>query len=150
MDINIRDPQWFVGFTEGEGCFSILVINKPSGSTSNKTRKNIILEFQLTQHSRDLFLIKSLVDYLGCGNVYYYPDKSNGAYFKVRAKEDLMTKILPIFEKYPLKGVKNLNFQDFTQAAKIIDSKGHLTEEGLNEIIKLKDQMNTQRQHDKI
>ena len=86
LDINIRDSQWLVGFTEGEGCFSILVINKTEGSTSNKTRRNIVLEFQLTQHSRDILLIKSLVDYLGCGNVYYYPDKSNGVYFKVRAK----------------------------------------------------------------
>lgn len=149
LDINIRDPQWFVGFTEGEGCFSILVIKKTEGSTSNKTRTNIVLEFQLTQHYRDILLIKSLVDYLGCGNVYYYPDKSNGVYFKVRAKEDLMTKILPIFAKYPLKGVKNLNMQDFILAVKIIDSKDHLTKEGLNEIIKLRDQMNTQRLHDK-
>nr|AYE67638.1 hypothetical protein [Annulohypoxylon stygium] len=165
MDISIRDPRWFVGFTEGEGCFSILIINKTKGSALNKSRINIVLDFQLTQHSRDILLIKSLVDYLGCGNVYYYPDKSallllrrrddsrlrlesNGVYFKARAKEDLKTKILPIFEKYPLKGVKNLNLLDFIQAVKIIDSKDHLTEEGLNKILDLRDQMNSQRQYD--
>ena len=61
LDINIRYSQWLVGFTEGEGCFSILVINKTKGSTLDYTRKNIVLEFQLTQHSRDILLIKSLV-----------------------------------------------------------------------------------------
>ena len=104
MDISIRGPQWFVGFTEGEGCFSILVIYKTEGSALNKTRRNIVLEFQLTQDSRDILLIKSLVDYLGCGNVYYYPDKFNGVYFKVRAKEDLKTKILLYIFFFLLKG----------------------------------------------
>ena len=88
MDIN-RDPQWLVGFTEGEGCFSILVINKTKGSTLDYTRKNIVLEFQLTQHSRDILLIKSLVDYLGCGNVYYYPYKFNGFILKLGLKKIL-------------------------------------------------------------
>ena len=64
----------------------------------------MVLEYQLTQHSRGILLIKSLVDYLGCGNVYYYPDKSNGVYFKVRAKEDLKTKILLYIFFFLLKG----------------------------------------------
>ena len=62
LDINIRDSQWLVGFTEGEGCFSILVKKKiEGGSTSNQTIIKIVLEFLLTQHSRDILLIKSLV-----------------------------------------------------------------------------------------
>lgn len=61
LDINIRDSQWLVGFTEGEGCFSILVKKNWGGSTSNQTIIKIVLEFLLTQHSRDILLIKSLV-----------------------------------------------------------------------------------------
>jgi hypothetical protein len=71
-DPSLRDPhyhdnvgQWFVGFTSGEGCFSV-IINK---SQSVKTGYQVQLRFQLTQHIRDEQLMKNLMGYLGCGNV---------------------------------------------------------------------------------
>lgn len=55
----IPDPNWVSGFVEGDGCFSILVIKK-------LTRKQILVEFQVTQHERDRELMNSLIKYLGC------------------------------------------------------------------------------------
>jgi hypothetical protein len=39
-------------------------------SSSHRLGFQALLVFKLTQHSRDEQLMRSLVDYLGCGNVY--------------------------------------------------------------------------------
>ena len=55
----------------------------------------------LTQHIRDEQLMKNLIVYLDCGNV----SKNRGAiYFQVTNFSDLTNKIIPIFQKYPLRG----------------------------------------------
>jgi hypothetical protein len=58
-DILIRDPHWLAGFTEGEGCFSV-VIQK---SQTTKTGFSVSLRFQLTQHIRDIVLMQSLIKF---------------------------------------------------------------------------------------
>lgn len=66
LDCKIKDPNWLAGFTSGEGCFLVRIIN----SSSHRLGFQALLVFKLTQHSRDEQLMRSLVDYLGCGNVY--------------------------------------------------------------------------------
>lgn len=61
------------------------------------------LSFVLTQHSRDLALIKCLADYFECGQVYTYKDYAE---FKCRNFKEVSEKILPFFLKYPILGVK--------------------------------------------
>lgn len=43
----------------------------------------------------------------------------------------------PFFDKYPLSGVKALDYADFRKTADIIRVKGHFTEEGLLPILHL-------------
>ena len=59
-EIVIRHPMWLTGFIQGEGCFSILVIQK-NPSDGAKTRVNVVLEFKFVQHFRDSLLMNSLV-----------------------------------------------------------------------------------------
>lgn len=51
-------------------------------------------------------------------------------------------KKIPFFQKYPLQGIKALDFQCFCEVSKIMESKGHLTDEGLKKIKSLKSGMN--------
>ena len=99
------------------------------------------LVFKLTQHSRDEQLIKSLVDYLRCGNIYV-----NGTVvdFKITKFSDL-NKIIPFFQKYPITGVKVLDFADFMKVAELMSDNKHLTIEGLDLIRKIKANMNKGR-----
>ena len=138
----IRNPHWLAGFVDGEGCFSNLVIKKP-GLDEIKT---IVLEFKVTQHTRDNKLLESLVKYLDCGNIYYLKG-INALDFKVRAFKDIDEKIIPFFIYYPLHGVKLLNYFDFVKAAEIIQTKGHLTEKGLSDILLFKGKMNSLRSY---
>lgn len=135
----IKDPNWIAGFTSGEGCFNISSLN----SSSHKSSVRWI--FKITQHSRDAELIKSLVEYLDCGAYYPYGARE-ASDFVVQRLSDINEKIIPFFEKYPIVGVKALDFADFCKVAKIMKVKGHLTESGLDEIRKIKAGMNRGRE----
>ena len=137
---NIPNPIWILGFSEGEGCF---LINKQRSKT-NKLEFTIWLEFSITLHNRDQALLEQIRVNLGCGKVY---SKSNKKYFAYRITrfDDIYSKIIPFFQKYPLIGDKNKNFQDWCIAADILKRKEHFTEAGLEKLTILKENMNKGR-----
>jgi len=49
---------------------------------------------------------------------------------------DIIEKIIPIFNNYPLIGTKKEDYIDFTKVAELIKFKDHLTEEGIEKIKK--------------
>ena len=68
-----------------------------------------MLRFIITQHGRDEQLMRSLVKYLDCGNII----KNGNAFdFRVTKFNDIQNKIIPFFQKYPIQGVKALDFDD--------------------------------------
>ena len=132
------DPNWLAGFTSAEGCFFIVI-------TSNKTHSigfQVLLVFIVTQHSRDENLIRRIRAYLNCGQVYKNRDAFD---YRVTKFIDITDKIIPFFKKYPIRGVKALDFADWCKAAELIKNKKHLTAEGLDEIRHIKEGMNTLR-----
>jgi len=121
----------------GEGCFMIK-INKPSFGGNRISQ--VLLVFQITQHKRDELLMRSLIEYFSCGKVY----KRNDAYdFRVTKFSDLITKIVPFFQNYPIQGVKHKDYLDWYKAVELIINKDHLTKEGVDFVFKLKEGMNT-------
>lgn len=135
------DPHWVVGFTAGEGCFSVGITK----SLTLKTGLQVQLRFSITQHCVDTALMQNLTVFWGCGKVFKrsHEDKVD---FIVRKFEDLVDKVIPIFESIPLQGVKSKDFSDFLNAVEIIKAKGHLTTNGLNELRKIKQCMNKGRE----
>lgn len=123
----------------GEGCFSVSIFK----DTTN-TGFTVKLIFILAQHSRDMALLQSLVDYLGCGRYTPRVNQEAGD-FMVTKFADFTEKIIPFFAKYPIAGVKSLDFADFCKVAELMQQKAHLTEEGLAEIRLIKAGMNLSR-----
>lgn len=138
-DQEIKDPNWLSGFTSGEGCFLVRIIN----STSNRLGVQVKLVFQITQHSRDEQLMRSLIEYLDCGLVFNQTETA--VVFKVMKFSDLIEKIIPFFVKYPILGVKAKDFVDWCKVAELMKNKKHLTTEGLNQIRQIKAGMNKGR-----
>ncbi len=134
--------SWLLGFAEGEGCFYIKIDNRP-------TLKNpiVTLKFILTQHSRDRLLILGLKDYLGCGRVEETPSISR---LVISRFEDVWTKVIPFFDKYPLIGVKGLDYFDWRKVAELMNSKTHTTKEGMAKINTIKLGINSGRVHSDI
>lgn len=137
--LTIPDSNWLSGFSEGESCFFVSIYK----SSKSKLGSAVQLVFKITQHSRDIELLNCISKFLGCGRV----EKRAGEAcdFTVTSFKAFDEKIIPFFNSYPLFGSKALDLKDFRKVFNIMKVKGHLTEEGLIEIRKIKDSMNTNR-----
>jgi len=111
---------------------------------TTKIGLSVGLRFQLTQHSRDEALLRSFIDYLGCGVYNLVAGRTEGN-FIVSSFSDISYKIIPYFDKYPLVGSKQQDYLDFVRVAKLMASKAHLTLEGIEEIKQIKSGMNRGR-----
>lgn len=131
-------PQWVSGFTSGDGCFKVSIRE----SKLCKAGSRVVLLFILTQHIRDEILLKSLVNFFGCGQTFSYKDYIE---FRCQSFKKIYENILPFFYKYPILGVKTQDFEDWAKVAEIIRTKVHLTKEGIDEIRKIKVGMNKGR-----
>jgi hypothetical protein len=127
------NSHWFAGFFSGEGCFYIDI----SKSKCTKSGYSVSLKITLDQHIRDEFLIKNFIEFLSCGQTFI-SSRRNIINYKVSKFEDINMKIIPFFKKYPIEGVKALDFENFCESAKLIYLKLHLTDKGLDKIRNLK------------
>jgi len=133
------EPLWLTGFTDAKGCFSI-VIFKSKISKNGEVAK---LCFILTQSIKDECLIKSLIEYLGCG--YTSLDNKGTIDFNVSDFSSIKDIIIPFYKKYCLHGNNNSDFTDFSKVVSLIKKKKHLTQKGFDEIKKIRDKMNIKR-----
>lgn len=131
--MEVPHPEWMAGFISGEGSFSIL------GDDS------ISLSFRVAQHHKDMELLKSFVSFFNCGYCNYHNKDQKAVTFTVRKFNDINSIIIPFFNEYKIQGVKYIDFSDWSEVAKIIESKNHLTSEGQKEIRKIKENMNSYR-----
>jgi hypothetical protein len=85
----IKDFHWLTGFVDGEGCFHIHI--KKGKSLLRKYQ--ILLEFSISQHIRDLLLFETIKDYLGCGIVEQKSTRLNSVLFVVYKFSNIFEKI---------------------------------------------------------
>jgi hypothetical protein len=90
--------------------------------------------------------MQSLRNFLGCGKVVKRPGGLEACDFIVNSIKSLDEKIIPFFKNYELLGVKSKDFEDFCKVVNLMEKKAHLTQEGLEEIKKIKSGMNTGRE----
>lgn len=128
------DPNWISGFTDGDGSFSIKI-------TKRINTYQVELRFRITQHIRDAHLLGVIAEYLECGKVYTRYNKL-ACDLEVYTFKDNIIKVIPLFNKYPLRTVKEKDFKDFISVAGYIKDKHHLTPEGLALITAIKSNMN--------
>jgi len=62
--------------------------------------------------------------------------------YEVRAIKDLVQRVIPHFQKYPLKTSKTKDFELFVEICKLVSSNHHLNPNYLEEIINKAYQMN--------
>ena len=62
--------------------------------------------------------------------------------YVVRDRKDLLTKIIPFFEKYPLRTAKREDFEIFRKVVQMIERKQHFDLEGFQIIVALAFSMN--------
>lgn len=129
---------WIIGFTEGEGCFSV--------SFSLLSRMPLGIEvrpcFSISQKSHSLKALLAIQEYFNCGGIRY--SSKDGTYkYEVRSLKNLKDIIIPFFSSYNFfLTKKGEDFFLFKDICKLISQGEHLNKKGLNTIIKLAYKMN--------
>ena len=130
------EAQWVVGFVDGEGCFHVGLKVHPEMSAGHQ----VLPEFTVVQHERDIQILYALKAFFGCGVVRR--NHGDRMAYRVRSKEHLLRKILPFFMAHPLKTKKNIDFLKFRDVLLLMENDGHLTREGVDAIRAIASEMN--------
>lgn len=123
--------HWIAGFSDADASFQIKVVSK-----ATRSKSEIRLNYQIDQKNKDILnLIK---DYFG-GNIGYR--KSQDTYYYGSTSFGSAKNVINYFDEYHLQSTKYINYLKWRKAYLLIQSKLHLTKQGINNILKLKDSM---------
>lgn len=132
---NIAD-EYLAGFVDGEGCFYV-------GFSRRKDLPlgwQLITEFHLSQNPGGKNVLEFFKDRLGCG--YLKPNHPKSSTDKswvliVKDRKDLKEKLIPFFDSYTLHSQKQHDLETFKQVIKMVESRDHLSKDGLTTIVNL-------------
>ncbi len=134
------EALWVVGFVDGEGCFFV-GINPHAEMTCGF---QVLPEFTVVQHQRDIQLLFALKEFFGCGVVRR--NREDRMAYRVRSLDHLNERILPFFEQHPLKSKKRIDFLKFRDILQLMTQGEHLKPEGIRRIQSIASKMNTGRE----
>jgi hypothetical protein len=127
---------WFVtGFSDAEGCFSISIYF----DSKMKTKWRVSPVFIIKLHIKDIAILEEIKYTLGVGKIRKYGTKS--VQYVVESIKDLQV-IVDHFDKYQLITAKVSDYLLFKQCFEIIKQGGHLTEEGILQLVGVKSSLN--------
>ena len=127
-------PWQITGFIDGEGSFTV-----------SKTGNSVKLEIKATQKNNSTKILYRMQEYFNCGSVVIDNRKTGTMKYRVSSLNDILTIIIPHFDKYSCLTSKFLNYQDWKKIALKMEKKEHLTLVGLKEIDSLILNMNKKR-----
>ena len=117
-----------VGFVDGEGCFFVGINRHPEMTSGFQ----VLPEFTVVQHQRDIQLLHALKKFFGCGVVRR--NHAERMAYRVRALDHLNQVIVPFFDKHPLKSKKRIDFIKFRKILQLMSRGDHLTADGIEKI----------------
>ena len=137
--------NWIVGFTDGEGCFSVSFIK----NQTTKSGWQIFPEFVITQGKRSFSALKIYRNFFKCGKIFinkrYDNHRENIYRFCIRSIDELQKKVIPFFANHKLKTAKKKDFELFSRIVKMIYKKKHLSKSGASKIAKMIEKMNSKK-----
>lgn len=133
----ILHPNWVTGFTDAEGSF-LIDIRKRS---KLKIGYGVEPCFQIIANIRDKELIENIKEFFhGVGNIKI--DNKNRVYYIVKKLDDIINRIIPHFNQFPLLTNKRADFILFYQVIKILQIGDHKTKSGVDKILSIRSAMN--------
>ena len=129
--------SYISGFTDGEGTFSVSFNRRAKLRNQVEVRPS----FSISQHKRNLGVLQEIAKHFGVGGLRFSKRDQNYKY-EVRSISDLMSVIIPHFQKFPLKTTKRKDFEKFVRICELVHSKHHLNPKYLRQIVNWAYQMN--------
>ena len=131
----INEPWFITGFADAEGCFAIIIRKSSKNNLGWQLEANFIINL----HKKDLELLKLIQNYFG-GRIG--KERNGCCDLTVSSLDLILTKVIPHFDKYPLKTQKHADYLLFKEVVMMMKRKEHLTAEGLQKIINIRATIN--------
>jgi hypothetical protein len=126
--------NWVAGFVDGEGSFNVPIRRERDRGLPWR----VSLSFNVSQIGRELPELLQLV--FGVGTVRNRGDGVH--YFEVTRPLDLLERVFPFFEQFPLRSPKVGDLAVFREITELVLSGRHLSTEGIGDILILRGPMN--------
>jgi hypothetical protein len=131
--------------TDGEGCFSVCIVPHPGCALGWQVQH----EYSVTQAAASMAALDLIRSFFGCGRVICSPRQGDHrqalARFSVKARWDLLFKVIPFFDEHPLITAKRLDYDVFREAMRLIAERRHLEPAGLAQVAALTERMNRRK-----
>ncbi len=137
---NIPDDigHYLAGFADGEGSFNVSIRRREDHTLGWQ----VALIFNVSQ--KESYILSQFKKHLGCGRLQ---ERHDGVcYYVCSNPSSIIDRIIPFFKKYRLRSQsKRKNFSIFCTISELVVKKRHLTPEGLEEVIRLRESLNEGR-----
>jgi hypothetical protein len=129
---------WFVsGFADAEASF-VAIVRKNANSRLGWRVETV---FRIGLHKRDLSLLKQIQSYFGgIGSIVKQGDDLYA--YRVSSLKDILSHILPHFDKYPLITNKRADYLLWKEIVLMIHGRQHLSMQGLLAIVNIRASIN--------
>jgi len=126
--------HYLAGFTDGEGSFNVSF--RPR---DDSFPWKVSLCFNISQ--KDPVILSLFKKHLECGTML---QRADGIwYFEVNNLVPIVENVIPFFERFQfLSAKKKRDFAKFQQLAELIRQRRHLSQEGIEEILHIRNGMN--------
>jgi LAGLIDADG endonuclease len=125
------------GYFDGEGCFTVSIAPRATLLVGWEVRPSL----SVSQNGDRAEVLRLVQTHFGCGSIR--PDRSDKTLkWETRRLDDLVGRILPHFDQYPLLSGKRLDYDRFARICRLMVGGGHRTTEGLAQIVELAAGMN--------
>ncbi len=130
-----RIGYYLAGFADGEGSFNVSFRRRRDYQMPWK----VSLCFNVSQ--KDRVILALFKRHLGCGTMR---QRADGIwYYEVNNMNAIWENVIPFFERFRfLSAKKKRDFAKFVKIARLIREGRHLTEDGIREILKIRNEMN--------
>jgi hypothetical protein len=125
------------GYVDGEGCFTVSISPRAKLLVGWEVRPSL----SVSQNGDRAEVLELVAGYFRCGSIR--PDRSDKTVkWETRRLEDLLGRVIPHFESYPLLSGKRRDFEHFATICRAMAQGAHRSRTGLIEIVKLASEMN--------
>ncbi len=133
-----RLDGYIAGYVDGEGSFSVTINRNPT----SRFKLQLVPELHVSQNGDRREVLDVIERRLGCGYIKRNGRKDQVMVFVVRNRDDLLTKVIPFFERNPLISSKQREFETFAKVVRAMARGEHLGELGFSQILELGLSMN--------
>ena len=125
------------GYIDGEGCFTVSISPRAKLAVGWEVRPSL----SVSQNGDRAEVLQLIQAHFGCGSIR--PDRSDKTLkWETRRLEDLLGRVIPHFEQYPLLSGKRFDFACFASICRSMADGEHRTTSGLSKIVELVAGMN--------